>query len=318
MNPDVNTDQTLLQLTQLHKSFAGKPVLSGVDLRAKAGEVLCILGPNGAGKTTLISAILGLIAADSGDIYLLGQLQQGASRSVALRQQLGVMLQIGSLPATLTVAEHCDLFASYYLAGYSATELVTLAGLEAHAKQRFGRLSGGQKQRLLFALALAGKPRLLFLDEPTLGMDVEARRGLWQQIRQLQQQGVSIVLTTHYLEEAEQLANRIMVLHQGKFIASGSPSELKALTQYKVITCCSALTDAALLALPGVLQLNRQPQGVTLHSSHAEQTVLALLTADNTVSQLEVSQVALEQAFLQLTRGDGTEAVGSEKEEQAA
>lgn len=315
---ELNPAQPLLQLTGLHKSFAGKSVLNGVDLRVLAGEVLCILGPNGAGKTTLISAILGLIAADGGDVHILGQLQHGAARSVALRQQLGVMLQIGSLPATLTVAEHCDLFASYYPAGYSATELVALAGLEAHGKQRFGRLSGGQKQRLLFALALAGKPRLLFLDEPTLGMDVEARRNLWQQISQLQQQGVSIVLTTHYLEEAEQLANRIMVLHQGKCIASGSPSELKALTQYKVIKCCSALSDAALLALPGVLQLSRQPQGVTLHSSHAEQTVLALLTEDNTVSQLEVNQVALEQAFLQLTQSPGSEHAGTTKEEQAA
>ncbi|WP_333608756.1 ABC transporter ATP-binding protein [Arsukibacterium sp.] len=318
MNSAVNNPHTLLQLTGLSKSFAGKSVLDGVDLTVKAGEVLCILGPNGAGKTTLISAILGLIAADSGDIHILGQLQHGAARSVALRQQLGVMLQIGSLPATLTVAEHCDLFASYYPAGYRATELVTLAGLEVHAKQRFGRLSGGQKQRLLFALALAGKPCLLFLDEPTLGMDVEARRNLWQQISQLQQQGVSIVLTTHYLEEAEQLADRIMVLHQGKFIASGSPSELKALTRYKVVKCCSALADAALLALPGVLQLSRQQHGVTLHSSQAEQTVLALLTEDNTVSQLEVSQVALEQAFLQLTQSPGSEHTGTATQEQAA
>ncbi|WP_019676177.1 ABC transporter ATP-binding protein [Arsukibacterium perlucidum] len=318
MNSAINNKLTLLQLKGLSKSFAGKSVLDGVDLKVKAGEVLCILGPNGAGKTTLISAILGLIAADSGEIHLLGQLQQGASRSAALRRQLGVMLQIGSLPATLTVAEHCDLFASYYPAGYSATELVTLAGLEAHAKQRFGRLSGGQKQRLLFALALAGKPRLLFLDEPTLGMDVEARRNLWQQISQLQQQGISIVLTTHYLEEAEQLANRIMVLHQGKFIANGSPGELKALTQYKVIKCCSALTDAALLALPGVLQLSRQQDGITLHSSHAEQTVLALLSLDDTVSQLEVKQVALEQAFLQLTQSPGSEHADSAKQEHAA
>lgn len=318
MNSAINNTLTLLQLKGLSKSFAGKSVLDGVDLKVKAGEVLCILGPNGAGKTTLISAILGLIAADSGEIHLLGQVQQGANRSVALRQQLGVMLQIGSLPATLTVAEHCDLFASYYPAGYSATELVTLAGLEAHASQRFGRLSGGQKQRLLFALALAGKPRLLFLDEPTLGMDVEARRNLWQQISQLQQQGVSIVLTTHYLEEAEQLADRIMVLHQGKFIASGSPGELKALTRYKVIKCCSTLTDAALLALPGVLQLSRQQDGITLHSSQAEQTVLALLTEDNTVSQLEVSQVALEQAFLQLTQSPGSEHADTAKQEHAA
>ncbi|MDX1678113.1 ABC transporter ATP-binding protein [Arsukibacterium sp.] len=293
--------KTLLQLKKLTKRFADKTVLNNIDLTVTQGEILAILGPNGAGKTTLISAMLGLTAADSGDIYLLGQLQQGTGRSSALRAQLGVMLQIGSLSANLTVAEQCDLFASYYPAGYSAPELVTLAGLNTEAGQRFGRLSGGQKQRLLFALALAGKPDLLFLDEPTLGMDVEARRKLWQRIDQLRQQGTSIVLTTHYLEEAEQLADRIMVLHQGKFIASGSPGELKALTRYKLVQCCSALNDAALLALPGVLQLSRQQDVVTLHSSHVEQTVLALLSRDNTVSQLEVRQVALEQAFLQLT-----------------
>ncbi|WP_290612019.1 ABC transporter ATP-binding protein [Arsukibacterium sp. UBA3155] len=297
----MSTMQTQVKVTGLVKRFAGKTVLDGVDLTLAAGEVLCILGPNGAGKTTLISAILGLIGADSGDIQLLGQLQKGTTRSMALRQQCGVMMQIGSLSANLTVAEQCDLFSCYYQSGYRATELVSIAGLEAHAKARFGRLSGGQKQRLLFALALAGKPKLVFLDEPTLGMDVEARRNLWQQIRQLKQQGVAVVLTTHYLEEAEQLADRVMVLHQGRFIASGSPAELKALTRYKLVQCCTALSDEALLALPAVLALSREQGTVTLQSSHAEKTVLALLTQDSNVSQLEVKQVALEQAFLQLT-----------------
>ncbi|WP_372624780.1 ATP-binding cassette domain-containing protein [Arsukibacterium sp.] len=297
----MNAMQTQVKVSGLVKRFAGKTVLDGVDLSLAAGEVLCILGPNGAGKTTLISAVLGLIGADGGEIEVLGQSQKGTTRSMALRQQCGVMMQIGSLSANLTVAEQCDLFSCYYQNGYRATELVSVAGLEAQAKVRFGRLSGGQKQRLLFALALAGKPKLVFLDEPTLGMDVEARRNLWQQIRQLKQQGVAVVLTTHYLEEAEQLADRIMVLHQGRFIASGSPAELKALTRYKLVQCCTALSDQALLALPGVLQLSREQGTVTLQSSHAEQTLLALLTQDSNVSQLEVKQVALEQAFLQLT-----------------
>ncbi|MBV2130327.1 ABC transporter ATP-binding protein [Arsukibacterium indicum] len=307
--------QTQLKVTGLVKRFAGKTVLAGVDLILDAGEVLCILGPNGAGKTTLISAILGLIGTDSGEIQLLGQPQKGTNRSMALRQQCGVMMQIGSLSANLTVAEQCDLFSSYYDNGYSAAELVKLAGLQAQAKVRFGRLSGGQKQRLLFALALAGKPKLVFLDEPTLGMDVEARRNLWQQIRQLKQQGVAVVLTTHYLEEAEQLADRIMVLHQGRFIANGSPQQLKELTRYKVVQCCSSLTDAELLALPGALQLSRQQGVITLHSSHAEQTVKALLDKDGAVSQLEVRPVALEQAFLQLT---AQSAERSANKEQAA
>lgn len=308
--------QPQLTVTALSKRYAGVTVLAGVDLTLAASEVLCILGPNGAGKTTLISAILGLVAADSGEIQLLGQTQHGTTRSTALRQQCGVMMQIGSLSANLTVAEQCDLFSSYYQNGYRASELVALAGLQAHAKVRFGRLSGGQKQRLLFALALAGKPKLVFLDEPTLGMDVEARRNLWQQIRQLKQQGVAVVLTTHYLEEAEQLADRIMVLHQGQFIANGSPEQLKALTQYKVVQCCCSLTDAELQALPGVLQLSRQQGLVILHSSHAEQTVKALFNQDAAVSQLEVRPVPLEQAFLQLTAP--TAEHSSTNKEQAA
>lgn len=301
-----------LAVNGLYKAYAANAVLAGVDLTLAAGEVLCVLGPNGAGKTTLISALLGLVKADSGEIWFFGEQQQGATRSLALRLQLGVMMQIGSLSANLSVYEQCDLFSSYYAQGYSAAELVQLAGLAEHAKQRFGRLSGGQKQRLLFALALAGKPRLIFLDEPTLGMDVEARQALWQQVKQLRQQGVAVVLTTHYLEEAEQLADRIAVLHQGRIVAKGSPDELKALMQYKVVRCRSCLTDAELTALPAVLHLTREQQQITLQTRHAEQTVRALLHADQQATDLEVRPVALEQAFLHLTQNPNTQ------QEQAA
>lgn len=293
-----------LQVNQLHKSFSQKPVLQDVSLQVAAGEVLAILGPNGAGKTTLIAAILGLLTTDSGDITLLGQRQQGNKRSAALRQQLGVMMQIGSLSANLTVFEQCDLFSSYYANGYSAAELVSLAGLEMQTSQRFGRLSGGQKQRLLFALALAGKPKLVFLDEPTLGMDVQARRSLWQQVRQLKQQGVAVVLTTHYLDEAEQLADRVLVLQHGQIIAQGSPAQLKSLTAYKFIRCRSSLSDQQLSVLPGVQQVQRHSDSVVMQSSAVEQTLRALLAQDNSVSALEVQPVALEQAFLHLTQSN--------------
>ena len=291
-----------LQVSGLTKHYADKTVLAGVDIALASGEVLCILGPNGAGKTTLISAILGLVNPDSGQIRLFGQLQTGMARSTALRQKLGIMMQIGSLSANLTVSEQCDLFSSYYANGYNASELVSLAGLDNHANQRFGRLSGGQKQRLLFALAFAGKPLLVFLDEPTLGMDVEARRSLWQQVRQLKQQGVAVVLTTHYLEEAEQLADRILVLNNGQIIAQGSPAQLKAMTAYKFIQCCSTLDDAQLKALPAVQQLTRLPHSVVLQSNQVEHTLRALLAQDSHVTDLEVRPVALEQAFLHLTQ----------------
>jgi ABC-2 type transport system ATP-binding protein len=293
--------EAVLKISSLHKNYSGNTVLHGVTLDVVPGEVLAILGPNGAGKTTLISAILGLIATDSGEITLFGQLQRGRKRSVALRRQLGVMMQIGSASANLTVREQCDLFSSYYPNGKTVAQLLEIAGLAAQANTRFSRLSGGQRQRLLFALALAGKPDLLFLDEPTLGMDVQARRALWQQIRQLKAAGVSIVLTTHYLEEAGQLADRIAVLQHGKIIALDSPARLTAQISGKQIYCRTELTDQQLLALPAVLQLDRQQQHVCIVSQAAEQTVLALLQADTTVSELEVKAVALEQAFLHLT-----------------
>lgn len=291
----------VLKVSALHKSYNSKAVLQGVTLDVAPGEVLAILGPNGAGKTTLLSAILGLISSDSGEISLFGQLQQGSKRSTALRQQLGVMMQVGSASANLTVREQCDLFSSYYHNSKTVVELLQIAGLAAQANTRFDRLSGGQRQRLLFALALAGTPDLVFLDEPTLGMDVQARRALWQQIGTLKASGVGIVLTTHYLEEAGQLADRIAVLQHGKIIALDSPARLTAQISGKQIFCRTALTDQQLLALPAVLQLERRQQLVCLVSQAAEQTVLALLQADTTVSALEVKAVALEQAFLHLT-----------------
>lgn len=292
---------SVLSISRLQKNYAGKTVLDAVSLQLTAGELLAVLGPNGAGKTTLINTVLGLTAADKGEIRLFGQLQHGVSRSHVVRQQLGVMMQIGSASANLSVREQCDLFSSYYQHGKTVSELLAIAGLECAANTRFGHLSGGQKQRLLFALALAGNPKLLFLDEPTLGMDVQARRALWQQIRQLRERGVSIILTTHYLEEAEQLADRILLLQQGRCIADNSPAGLKAMIQGKHICCNSALADRLLLALPGVIQLQRHQQQITLLSHAPEQTVLALLQADPRLSALEVKPIVLENIFLQLT-----------------
>lgn len=294
------SDTAVIKVQQLHKNYGKQAVLNELDLTVMPGELIAILGPNGAGKTTLISTLLGLTDHSAGSISLLGQ-QQGKFRSQQLKQQLGVMMQVGTASANLTVAEQCDLFSSYYSRGKTAAELLAIAGLQQHAKVRFGKLSGGQKQRLLFALALAGNPKLLFLDEPTLGMDVAARQTLWQQIRELKKAGVSIVLTTHYLQEAEQLADRIMVMQYGRFIAQGSPSELKALSSGKLIRCRCTLSDETLSALPGVSAIQRYHDRITLQSCHTEQTVLALLQADSNVSELEVQPVALEQAFLQLT-----------------
>lgn len=291
----------VLTVTQLRKCYSQKAVLDKVSLQLAAGEVLAILGPNGAGKTTLINTILGLNAADSGEIHLFGQQQKKLQRSLTIRQQLGVMMQVGQAGVNLTVTEQCDLFSSYYPAGKTVAELLFIAGLQQDANSRFGRLSGGQKQRLLFALALAGNPRLVFLDEPTLGMDVQARRALWQQIRQIKAAGVAVVLTTHYLEEAEQLADRVALLQHGRVIAEDTPAGLKSLIKHKKVRCICALADHTLLALPGVTQLERMAQYCVLTTQAAELTVRALLDAAPALTELEVTPVALEQVFLQLT-----------------
>lgn len=298
----MNNITASLDIQGLSQFYQRQQVLDNVSLTLYPGQLLAVLGPNGAGKTTLIRTLLGLVAPASGQIHLMGQLQQGAVRSMALRRQLGVMLQIGSASANLTVREQCDLFASYYPDGKTVAELLQLAGLTGQQHCRFGRLSGGQKQRLLFALALAGNPKLVFLDEPTLGMDVQARQSLWQQIQLLKAQGVAIVLTTHYLQEAEQLADQIAVLQQGRIIARDSPAQLTARLGGRQISCHTNLDDDSLLALPGVQQLKRQQQQVLITSQSAEQTLRALLQADSNLSQLEVKNAALEQVFLQLTQ----------------
>lgn len=291
-----------LDIQGLSQRYQQQQVLDNVSLTLYPGQLLAVLGPNGAGKTTLIRTLLGLTAPASGQIQLLGQWQQGAERSMALRRQIGVMLQIGSASANLTVREQCDLFSSYYPEGKSVSELLALAGLADQQHCRFGRLSGGQKQRLLFALALAGNPKLVFLDEPTLGMDVQARQSLWAQIQQLKSLGVAIVLTTHYLQEAEQLADQIAVLQQGRIIAKDSPAQLTARLVGRQICCHTSLNDDSLLALPGVQQLTRDQHRVVLTSHSAEHTLRALLLADSNLSQLEVKNAALEQVFLQLTQ----------------
>ena len=224
----ITTSTSPLVVQSLSKRFAQRTVLDNITLDLKAGEVLAVLGPNGAGKTTLISTILGRLSADSGEIFLFGEKQQGTARSTSIRQRVSVMMQIGSASANLTVAEPFELFRHYYPNARSLAELLSLAGLKNDAHTRFAALSGGQKQRFLFALALVGKPELVFLDEPTLGMDVLARHALWRQIRELSALRVSVVLTTHYLEEAEQLAHRIAILQQGQIIALDTSAALIA------------------------------------------------------------------------------------------
>jgi ABC-2 type transport system ATP-binding protein len=214
------------ELQSAIKSYGPIRALRGVDLNIERGEVLALLGPNGAGKTTAVRILLGLARPDSGSATIFGC--DPTTQKAKLRR--GAMLQVARVPETLRVREHIELFSAYYPSPLPFAETIAIAGLAGLEKRLFGELSGGQKQRVLFALAVCGNPDLLFLDEPTAGLDVEARRALWTRIRAFVARGGSVLLTTQYLEEADALAHRIAVIDKGRIIAEGTPAEIKART----------------------------------------------------------------------------------------
>ena len=212
------------------------------------------------------------------------------------------MLQVARVPETLTAAEYLDLFRSYYPRPLAQDEVIRIAGLQEIAKKQFKDLSGGQKQRLLFALSICGDPDLVFLDEPTLGMDIETRHALWTQVRALSGRGKSVLLTTHYLEEADTLAHRIAVIARGKVVAEGTPVDIKAQVSGRKVRCVTAVPEAQMRALPGVVNVEYIGSAVTLTVKQAEPVLRALLALDTTLHSLEVTSPNLEDAFLALTQ----------------
>ena len=214
------------ELRGVTKNYGEVAALRGIDLTIERGELVALLGPNGAGKTTAVRILLGLASADSGSASIFGH--HPASHAAKVRR--GAQLQVAKVPETIKVREHIELFSSYYPHPLPFAEVVEAAGLAGIENRLFGDLSGGQKQRVLFALAICGNPDLLFLDEPTVGLDVEARRALWTRIRAFVARGGSVLLTTHYIEEADALANRVVVIQKGRIVAEGTPSEIKART----------------------------------------------------------------------------------------
>jgi ABC-2 type transport system ATP-binding protein len=274
--------------------------LNNVNLNVHAGELLALLGPNGAGKTTAIKLLLGLAKPTSGSVRVFG----GDPLDPATRLRIGSMLQVAKVPETLRVREHIDLFSSYYAKPLSFADALALGDIADIQHRKFGDLSGGQKQRVLFALALCGDPDVIFLDEPTVGLDVEARRILWQEIRKLIARGKTILLTTHYLQEADELADRVVVINKGNVIAEGTPAEIKAKTAGRKIRCITRLDVSTLRALPGVLDVRQDREAVEIQASEAEPLVRELLNRDTQLSGLEVTSAGLEDAFIALTSED--------------
>jgi ABC-2 type transport system ATP-binding protein len=285
-------------LEGVSKNYENVRALRNVNFAVHAGQVVALLGPNGAGKTTAVKLLLGLMQPNSGRTRVFG----GDPTNPQNRMRTGAMLQVGRVPETLRVGEHIDLFSSYYPNPLPIAEVLAAAGLEKLRNRKFGDLSGGQRQRTLFALAICGNPDLLFLDEPTVGLDVEARRGLWEEIRRLVDRGKTVLLTTHYLEEADALADRIAVINQGEIIAEGTPAEIKAKTSGKRIRCITSLSVDSVLELRGVTDARQDREAVEIHAREAEPVVRALLARDPSLSGLEVTSAGLEEAFLALTQ----------------
>jgi ABC-2 type transport system ATP-binding protein len=286
------------ELSGVKKRFGKTVALDGLDLEVRPGELFSVLGPNGAGKSTAISLLLGLLRPDSGTARLFGL----SPFLVQARRQVGVMMQEVTLPPELRVREHISLVASYYSHPLTPDEALELTNISSLAARPYGKLSAGQKRQVQFALAVCGRPKLLFLDEPSVGLDVRARETMWTTLGQLVRNGSSIVLTTHYLEEAESLSNRVAVLNKGRLIATGTVREIRALVVRKHITCSTALPADQIAAWPDVESVTRDQRRLRISTSNSEAVVRRLLAADSNLEELEVRRAGLAEAFAELTQ----------------
>lgn len=290
--------EPVIQLDTVHKRFGNVEAVKGLSFSIGQGELVALLGPNGAGKTTSIALLLGLRRPTSGHARLFG-LDPNDRRA---RSRCGVMLQESGVPDTLTVRELVELFRAYYPHPMPVDRAIGLAGLEPQSTQQAGKLSGGQRQRLYFALAVCGDPEVIFFDEPTVGMDVESRRLFLNSIRDFSRQGKTILLTTHYLEEADELAQRIIVIDRGVLVADASPREIKSRVVAKRVSFSTAtpLTEKAFQGLP-LSNLSIEDHGVRLLSNAPETLLRELFRRGIDLSDLQVVGADLEEAFLSIT-----------------
>ncbi|MCW2647925.1 MAG: type transport system ATP-binding protein [Pseudonocardiales bacterium] len=293
---------TGIQLSGLTKTFRTPdgPVqaVRGVDFSIAPGETVALLGPNGAGKTTTIDMMLGLLPPDSGTVSVFGMTPEDAIKAGAV----GGMLQTGGVIQYLTVRELITMVASLYPKPLGVDEVIALTGVGDLANRKTNKLSGGQTQRLRFAIALVSNPDLLVLDEPTVALDVEARREFWTTMRAFVSRGKTVVFATHYLEEADAYADRIILMANGRIVADGPATEIKAAVGTRTIRATLPQADlAAIAALPGVTNVDTRGAAVVINCSDSDAALRALLAAFPQAHDIEVTGAGLEEAFLQLT-----------------
>jgi len=309
VTPETSTPGGALQVRDLRKQYNDVVAVDGIDLEVFAGQCFGLLGPNGAGKTTTIEICEGLTARDSGDVEVLGM--RWESDANALRQRLGIQLQDTQLSDKLTVLETLQLFRSFYERGPAPDDLITLVQLKEKRNARVATLSGGQKQRLALACALVGDPDLLFLDEPTTGLDPQARRQLWDLIEEFKRAGRTILLTTHYMEEAERLCDRVAIVDRGKVIALGTPPELIASIGVSHLVELSAegrehaVDLAAIRTIEGVHDVRTENGTIRVQAVDLHRVVPALLhelrRLEIPLTELRTHSATLEDVFVSLT-----------------
>jgi ABC-2 type transport system ATP-binding protein len=299
--------EAVIRVAGLRKAYGDVEAVRGVDLAVQRGEVFAFLGPNGAGKTTTVEILEGFRERDAGEVEVLGADPAVAGRE--WRQRIGVVLQESEVPELLTVRESLELFAGYFERPRAIAETIGLVGLEPQADQRAGKLSGGQRRRLDVALALVGSPELLFLDEPTTGFDPAARRAAWVVIEGLRELGTTILLTTHYLEEAERLADRVAIINDGRIVAEGPPEEIggdeRRISRIRFRAPGAELPDG-LAARDGWVELRTATPVADLARLCGWATECGVDLPD-----LEVVRPSLEDVYLELTAPDHSAAARS-------
>ena len=287
-----------VQLENASKSFGRVKALHNVSIKVEPGEVVAFLGPNGAGKTTAISLMLGLRSPTSGSARIFGQ----NPREPKNRSRIGVMLQESGVPGLLKVRELIELFTKFYSNPLMVSKVLEMANLTEKKDAIASTLSGGQKQRLYFALAVCGNPDVLFLDEPSVALDVESRRSFWTEISGFAKTGKTVILTTHYLEEADALANRIIVINKGEIVAQGSPNQIKARVGGKNISFKLEGNQSKLLEnVQNIQRFNITGESVNLYTHQPEKVLQEIFARGLDISNLSVTGAGLEEAFVEIT-----------------